>query len=151
MEISETAEAQEAPRAQFTDKMLASIEGMRKWAMFLSIVGFVFTGILVVFALTASTVLGAGPLDAPFPGFQALIASIYLITAGVYFLAVFFLFRFATSAKNSFALGNEEGIETSFQFLNTHYKVNGIIMIVVISIYGLMFLLFFGLMFFEFF
>jgi uncharacterized membrane protein YjgN (DUF898 family) len=120
-----------------------------KWGYFLSILGFVFIGIMVLFAIFMGAFLsklgsmGGSSMENPMSimgnmgGFMAVI---YLIIALIYFFPVYYLYLFSSKAKAAFKNSDNEQLNESFQFLKSHYKFIGIMALIMVSFYGIFFL-----------
>ena len=114
-----------------------------KWAKFISIIGFVMIGLMIVLAFSMSFFMGsalasipdAGPLGAMGGG---LFGVIYGLMALIYVFPVLYLYRFATKMKMALNSNDQEYLSSSFQNLKSCYKFMGILMIVMLSIYGVM-------------
>lgn len=112
-----------------------------KWAYFLSIIGFIGIGLLVLiaifagtfFSLMSNTVPGMAAVGGSF-GFMFSI--IYLIMALLYFFPVYFLNKFASNAKKAFRDNDSEALTNSFQYLKSHYKFIGILTVILLALYG---------------
>lgn len=109
-----------------------------RWGKMLSIIGFCFIGLIVIFSLFAGTIFsslsgqsGAGNL--PFPGF--LISVVYILMGLIYLFPILYLFRFSIKIKT--ALLNKDGgiLEVAFENLKSHYKFIGIFTVVFLGIY----------------
>ncbi|MEO7308309.1 MAG: DUF5362 family protein [Ferruginibacter sp.] len=120
----------------------AHLSETAKWANFLSIVGFVLSGILVIVALFMGTILGKlmnnsyGSSGASFVG-AGFITIIYLIIAALYFFMSLFLYRFASKMKVALYAGDQENLNNSFLNLKNLYKLMGILTIVYLSFMAL--------------
>lgn len=100
-----------------------------KWGKFISIVGFIFVGIFVFFAVFSnmffeSSVLGSSLLQTLF----------FLLYAVIYFFPLFYLFKFST--KITIAINNRDSLvaEESFENLKSIYKFMGILLIISLGI-----------------
>ncbi|PID67582.1 MAG: hypothetical protein CR968_05930 [Flavobacteriia bacterium] len=117
------------------------------WAKFLAIVGFVMLGLMVIAGFSMGALFSAMPQLSDQPGvdmprsFGAAMGFIYLIIALIYFFPLYFLFKFSTNIKQAIETNDEQVLTESFNFLKRHYKYVGIMMIIVLGIYVLMFLL----------
>lgn len=113
------------------------------WSFFLAIVGFVFVGFCVVFAFFAGAIFSAAGQatgqEMPFPGGGMFLGAIYFFVAAFYFFPVYFLFRFATGVKKALALKDNTALTTALEHLKSHYKFIGILMIVILGLYALIF------------
>lgn len=112
-----------------------------KWANFLAIIGFIGIGLLVLLALFAGAIfsnLPGGNVASSIGG--GLITFIYLLMALLYFFPVMYLYKFATKMKLGLARNNEDELTEAFLNLKSHYKFIGILTIIMLSLYALMFL-----------
>jgi len=112
-----------------------------KWTRFLSILGFVGIGILIIFALFAGAIFSNLPTNGPgspttaFPG--AMFTVIYLIMAVVYYFPVRYLYNFSVQMRNALSSKINEEVEEALMNLKSHYKFMGIASIIVLSLYVL--------------
>ncbi|MFD1601681.1 hypothetical protein ACFSJW_16680 [Flavobacterium artemisiae] len=111
-----------------------------KWAYFLSILGYVGIGFLLIFAVFAGTLFSA--LGSGFGGiggssFGFIMGFVYFAMAAIYFFPVYYLNKFASNAKRAFRDNDSEALTTSFQYLKSHYKFIGIFVLILLSLYGL--------------
>jgi hypothetical protein len=130
-------------KPQLTEQAYLFLSETKKWTKFLSIIGFIFIGIFVLFALFFGVFFG-GLSDITgssmfFP--SVFIILIYLLIAILYFFPVWFLFRFSTNLGKSLKSGNESELTDAFSYLKLHYKFIGILTIIFLSIY-LLFIIF---------
>ena len=112
-----------------------------KWAYFLSIIGYVGIGLLVLIAIFAGTFFSL--MSNSVPGMAAaggsfgfMFSIIYLIMALLYFFPVYYLNKFASNAKKAFRDNDSEALTNSFQYLKSHYKFIGILTVVLLALYG---------------
>lgn len=131
-----------------TDESESFLKETAKWGYFLSIIGFVFIGIMVLFAIFMGAFLsklgsmGGSSMGNPISvmgnmgGFMAVI---YLIIAFIYFFPVYYLFQFSSKAKIAFKSNDNHKLNESFQFLKSHYKFMGIMALIMVSFYGIFF------------
>ncbi len=136
MEDSNFTEPEE-PGLEINDRMLHYLDVVRKWAMFLSIIGFILIGFLVFagFSMGLFMQYADQPLVTGVP--SMLIGLIYLVFAIIYFFPVLYLYRFAKSAKIGIEHRDIEWIEDAFKNLKTHYLLFGVFTIVGICFYFL--------------
>lgn len=115
-----------------------------KWAYFLSILGYIGIGFIILAALFAGTLFSAMGKMNPAMGmmgssFGMAMAVVYLLIAALYFFPVYYLNKFASNAKAALNTNDSETLTTSFRYLKSHYKFIGIMTLVVFSLYLLMF------------
>lgn len=130
---------------RLTEESKSFLKETAKWAYFLSIVGFVGVGILVLFALFFGTIFSKlssfGGNSTPMPMMAGgFITVLYLVIAVIYFFPVYYLFQFSSKLKIAFNNTDNEQLTASFENLKSHYKFMGICAIVMISLYGVVFL-----------
>lgn len=116
------------------------LEETRKWARFLSIMGFIMIGILVIIALFAGSLfssLGSGMTGA-LPA--TMITIVYLLIALLYFFPVLYLYRFSVQMKVALQESNQESLSGSFGNLKSMFKFMGIMTIIVLALYALAFI-----------
>jgi amino acid transporter len=133
------------------DSNRAHLSEAAKWGRFLAIVGFVVCVLIVLaglyFAFAFSTLESQ---FSDFPGSQRSsitsglgvgMAVVYILFAVIYFFPCLFLLRFSNAMKVALA-GNDQGqLTESFKNLKVMFRYVGIITIIIISIYILLFIL----------
>ena len=115
-----------------------------KWAYFLSIMGYIGIGFIVLIAFFAGTIFSAmgsanSMLGVAGSSFGIFITFLYLLIAVVYFFPVYYLNKFASNAKTALRDNDSEAMTTSLGYLKSHYKYIGIVMVIVFSLYLFMF------------
>lgn len=112
-----------------------------KWSKFLGIVGFVITGLMVLGALFM-ILLGSGMSGIPgLPFAPALIGFIYLGGAALSFFYSKYLYTFGVKMIAAAENNSKELLELAASNLKSWFKLMGILTIIILSIYGLLFLL----------
>ncbi|RQO29852.1 hypothetical protein DBR32_14825 [Taibaiella sp. KBW10] len=117
-----------------------------RWTKFMAILGFIVTGFMVIVALIFMTVGGiAGSMSStPFSGLGVLggigIGLLYLAFAFLYFYPIFCLYKFTVCMKSGLFTENQLQITEAFRYQRNMYRFMGILAIITISIYILMFL-----------
>ena len=114
-----------------------------KWSKFLSIVGFVMIGLLllgIVFGgstmLTTFSSAGYGEAAGIIGMFYiGLVAVIMLI----YFFPCLYLYKFASKMQAALRNNDQDTLNASFENLKSCFKFMGIFTIICLSIYGLIF------------
>lgn len=125
------------------------IKGLLKetssWSYFLSILGFIRIGFLVIFGVFFSAIMSMGALGDQNPyenlGFSmGYFGLIYIVLALVYFFPVYYLFNFSRKMKSALSSSNNDNFKSAFTNLKSHYKFMGIFTIVMITLYILIFI-----------
>jgi hypothetical protein len=134
----------EETKMYLTENSKSFLKETAQWAYFLSIMGFIGIALLVLLALfmgTLFTKLGSLGGSAAAMGVLGggFITAIYLIIAVIYFFPVYYLYQFASKAKVAFATDNNKQLNTSFEYLKSHYKFIGIFTLVITVLYSLLF------------
>ena len=116
------------------------LEDTAKWAHFLSILGFIFVGLLIVIALFAGTFLGLviSEMQNEISGVSSLIITvIYFAIAGLYLLPIIYLYRFSNNLKQALLSDNQHVLSLAFKNLKAHYKFIGILTSIILGFYTL--------------
>lgn len=118
-----------------------------RWGKFLAIAGFIFCGFIVVTAFFIPTIysnlsrlngLGAEMINNAAFG----VSVIYFIAALVLFFPCLFLFRFSVKMKMALTTISQENFEDSLKNLKSLFKFYGILTIILLSFYALVFVIF---------
>ena len=131
---------------QLTETAKGFLREAAKWAYFLSIIGYIGLGFLVLFAFFAASLfatMGGGEMGMMGALGGTFITVLYLIIALVYFFPIYYLNKFATNVKAAFKNDNTESLTAGFGYLKSHYKFIAILTIVGIVLYILMFVVMF--------
>ena len=112
------------------------------WARFFAILGFIFIGLLLVFAFFAVPIFGT--VTKSQSGVPDDLGSIMLVTnvliAFVYFFPLYYLLQFSKKIKKALKTKNDQMLAKAFQMLKSHYKFIGVLTIITISLYFLFFI-----------
>ena len=137
-----TNEGREAKAMEFSPQSVIYLNETRKWTLFFSILGFVFLGLCVlgaIFMATMFSTIAGGNL--PFPGMGVAMGIGYFLVGVLYFFPIYYLYKFSTYSKNAIYNEDSEQLNLAFKYLKSHYKFIGILTIVLLSIYVLIFLI----------
>ncbi|NTE00630.1 hypothetical protein G6M26_24070 [Agrobacterium tumefaciens] len=126
-----------------TEEMRSYIYDITKWAKFLSIVGFVFSVILILVSFTIPSMIASNPMLAKQfgslgQGSSTAITIVYLILGLFYFYPSLLLFRISNNGKQGVLFGNQESLNNAMQNVKSLFKFWGIITITVIVGYFLL-------------
>lgn len=127
--------------AQITSKSQEFLKETAKWTGFMSILGFIGVGFMVIGALLVLALGGSAIASGGgFGGMQAgIVALIYLIMAVIYFFPVLYMYNFSKEMKKAVRTGNAQDYENGFDYLKRHFKYVAIVAIVILSLYVLLF------------
>lgn len=104
-----------------------------KWAKFLAIVGFIIMGFMAIGAIVMFAISGSMGSLMPFP--MWIIGFIYLLIAVVYCFPIYYLLQFSNKAKAALYIRSSQTLTESMEYLKSHYKFMGILMIVLLALY----------------
>lgn len=112
-----------------------------KWAYFLSIIGYIGIGLIVIVAIFSGSIFATIGTMTPGMGslgssFGIIITVFYLLLAALYFFPVYYLNKFASNAKIALRENDTETLSTSLEYLKSHYKFFGIMMVIMMCLYG---------------
>lgn len=130
-----------------SNNILGMLKETTNWTYFLSIIGFIGIGLMLLVGIVMSAVMGS--MSNEFNPYQSIgfspayIGLIYVIMAAFYFFPVLYLFNFSRKMKAALRTKSNDDLTAAFSNLKSHYKFLGIFTIVVISIYVL--ILFFAM------
>ena len=115
-----------------------------KWTKFLTILGFVGIGLMVLGSLVMlfapSSLMSNG--DFPFGG-KIFMMLLYLAFAVLYYFPISYLYQFSENTKKAIENNDNNAIRDAFEFLKSHYKFMGILTIILLSFYAI--IIFIGL------
>ena len=108
-----------------------------RWANVLSIIGFIGLGFLLIFGLLVGTVMNN--INTPvFSSFSSgLVSAFYLLLAGIYFMPVLYLFRFASRMKFAIREMNQEALNDAFKNMRSLFRFLGMMTIAIVCVYVL--------------
>ncbi len=115
---------------------LRNLDATRKWTTFLSVVGFIFLGLLIVFGLATSKFLTAFETKEVSLGIsESLMTGLFIIVAAIYFFPVFFLLRFSSCSRDAIHNLDRKKLDKAFRNLRIFFTYLGLLVIIVLSIY----------------
>lgn len=129
---------------QLNESAKVFLKEATKWAYFLSILGYIGIGLIVLAAIFAGTLFGTigGMMPGEIGGkmgsaFGIIITVVYLLIATLYFFPIYYLNKFATNAKIALRDNDSKSLAASFEYLKSHYKFIGIMALIILSLYAL--------------
>jgi len=125
---------------QLTSESIDYLLKAAKWGKFLSILGFIVCGLLIVGGITMTFVLNMVsedmiPLDMPFS--PTVLSFFYIIFAAIYLIPVIFLNSFSNNAIKAVNLSSTENMTTSIKNLKNLFVFVGVSTVVLIGLYTL--------------
>ena len=114
-----------------------------EWTKFLSIIGFVFTALMILLSLSVGAIMTSmntmvGAQNNPYAAMGTGFLTVFLlITAAIYFYPSFILFKFSNAAKLAVLYGDQESLSAAMGKMKSFFKFWGILFIVILSFYAL--------------
>lgn len=133
------------PKIELDRQALRSLYEAGGWANFLAILGFIMMGFLVLAGIFMGAVFSNLPAENTLPFSGGVFTIIYILIAAVYFFPIYYLFKFATMARNGIQVRDSSQVSGALHYLKSHYKFVGILTIAAIALYILFILLFVAL------
>ncbi len=107
-----------------------------KWTAFLAILGFIGIGFFFIAGLV---MLSFSSMSKSMTGSFGM-SIVYLLVAGFYLVPINFLYKFSTNMKNALRNNNQSSLANAFEYLKSHYKFIGILTLILISFYVMIFI-----------
>ena len=124
---------------QIDQQSISYLGETARWAKFLSIVGFVLCGIMIIVAIFAGTIMATfsrfGNSDAlgSSMGLSGVLLSlIYIVLALLYFFPCLFLFNFSVKMQSALRNNDQTNLNIGLSNLKSCFKFVGILTIVVL-------------------
>ena len=109
-----------------------------KWSKFLSIIGFIGSGLMVIIGLFASAVMSSmfNTYGSGAGGFSSITFGImYVLMGALYFVPSLYLYNYSNKMKLALATSNAVELEEAFLNQKSLFKFWGVLTIVIISFY----------------
>lgn len=123
---------------------LIHLEASRKWTLFLSIMGFVFIGIMLLTPFLFISFFRGADLPMPFPAAIPMFSMIpLLILVVIYFFPFYYLLQFSRFSKAAIQNKDEASLASALKYLKLHYQFMGVLVIIgaviyLLAIFGLL-------------
>ncbi|WP_214229072.1 DUF5362 family protein [Pedobacter sp. B4-66] len=130
-----------------TEDIRSYIYETARWTKFLSIVGFVLTGIMILVSFSAGALISTmndrvGVANNPWAALGGgFLTVVFLLSALLYFYPSLLLFKYANSAKQAVLFGDQPALSAAMGKMKSFFKFWGIITITVLGLYIISFLL----------
>jgi uncharacterized BrkB/YihY/UPF0761 family membrane protein len=123
-------------KIEIEQETLPHLNSIRKWAMFLAIIGFIFLGLIIIIGLIAGTFLTAfnsGEKGLGIP--ESLMFVPILLLAVILFFPVLFLFRFSKHTSHAIQTLDKLELHKAIKNLKFCFAYIGILIIIIFSLY----------------
>lgn len=112
-----------------------------KWGKFLSIVGFVFCGLMIIAGIYMMAVVSSSGVYASYAGEAAKIAGItYIISAIILIFPCLYLNKFSNKVQEAIRSTSQESLDAAFINLKAMFKFYGIVTIIFLVLFALAFI-----------
>ena len=122
-----------------SDEIRGFLYQTAKWSNFLSIVGFIAVGVLIVISILSGSFNLFGSMVGGMS--SAFMSILYLLSSLLYLFPVLFLYRFSKGIKSALTHNDQYALNEAFNYLKKHYSFIGILTVAVFCLYLLMFVL----------
>lgn len=131
-------------RLQVDDVSEQYLKEIAKWGKFLSVVGFVISGLIALLSIFAGTIFssfsGSSALGAAAStSISIILTVVYIVLAVLYFFPCLFLFKFSNKAKLALEIEDQFTLNEAFASLKSCFKFVGVSTIVILALYALTF------------
>jgi hypothetical protein len=140
----EYIEDKEQEVLKITEDIRSYIYETAKWANFLSVVGFVLTAFMIMFAfgvgsfITAMNNILGGEANNPYAALgTGVLTVICLLVALIYFYPSLLLFKYANAAKQAVLYADQATLAVAMSKMKSFFKFWGILTIVFLTFYVL--------------
>jgi hypothetical protein len=129
---------------QLTASAIRFLKESAKWCKFISIVGFVGIGLMVLlglFMMIGFSAFDSLNTDSKFPFPMSTFSVVYLIFAAIYFFPIYYLYQYASKTTKALQSSNQQLLTDGLENLKSHHKFLGIFTLIIVSLYALIFIL----------
>ena len=116
---------------ELENSALKHLDETRKWTLFLSILGFVFIGLMFVVAIIMVIVGSSNAI----PGLSAAMLLPLLLVCVLYFFPIYYLFQFSSYSKQALIKKDNSLLTKAIQYLKMQFRFMGILAIIMLCIY----------------
>jgi ATP/ADP translocase len=125
---------------EFDQDINSYLRETAKWAKLLGILGFVAIGFLVLFSFFVKGIFEMLPETNMQQIPTSALSIVYFVLAGIYFFPVNYLYQFGKNMRRSLETEDQELFKGALKNLKSHYKFIGMFALVIVSLYGVLFL-----------
>jgi hypothetical protein len=126
---------------QLTTAAVGFLQESAKWSKFMAIIGFIGIGLMVLVSLFMAigfSAMSASTMpELPFP--MSVFSILYVLFAAIYFFPVYYLYQYATKTSAALHSKNKQLLADGLENLKSHHKFLGIFTLIIVSLYGFLF------------
>ncbi len=120
-----------------TPLMIEHLRATKPWVRFMSIIMFISVGFMFLAGLIMMFM--PSPMGGRMPGMGA-IGILYFVLGGLYLAPAYFLYQFASAIQNLLQGGGDVAMETALGSQKSFWRFVGILTLVILCIYALVFI-----------
>jgi len=124
--------------SELSEKSTKYLLEAARWSKFLAIVAFIGIGLSLIITIFTVATAASRPY---FSGYELIPVLLTIVILGLYFFPALNLFNFAVKMKNGIVQNKAYEIEDAFEAIKSFFKFFGILTIVILSIYVLIFII----------
>jgi hypothetical protein len=107
-----------------------------KWGKFLSILGFIALGLMLMGSFFIGAFYNTMPQADIMPFDLGIVVTlIYIVVALIYIFPIYYLYQFSVKMKEALISKDDTVLVTAFEMLKSHYKFIGVFTIIMLSVY----------------
>jgi hypothetical protein len=127
---------QDESKIEIGPEALKNLDVIRKWTTFLSVLGFILLGLIIVAGLATSLFLTTFKSQQANLGVPEWLMIVVFIAIGIlYFFPIFFLFRFSRNTRDGVQNRDPRKLAKGFRNLRLYFAYLGIMVILVLTVY----------------
>lgn len=126
------------------DVAKSSFLEMARWTKFLAILGFIFLGLMLIGCVFFGVAVSNMPIYGSMLGGSnatGIMIVYFVIIAGINFYPIYALLKYSTSIRTALAANDKTKFNEAIGYLKSMFKYIGILMIIILAIYGLIFII----------
>ena len=107
-----------------------------KWSKFLSILGFIALGLMLMGSFFIGAFYNTMPQADIMPFDLGIVVTlIYIVVALIYIFPIYYLYQFSVKMKEALISKDDAVLVTAFEMLKSHYKFIGVFTVIMLSVY----------------
>ena len=128
---NQTENTQPQNNIELNGRGIHYITEMRKWTLFLAIVGFIGLGLMIIGGFVMVFFSGMLPGEEIGP----ITVLPLMLIAVIYFFPVFYLYQFSSLSKRALLFNDTNLVSEALKYLKMHFKFMGVLVIILLIIY----------------
>lgn len=122
-----------------TPLMIEHLEATKPWVRFISVIMFIVAGLIGLVGLAIMFI--PTPMAGGSQAFGFLVGILYIVMSGLYLAPAYFLFQYASSIQDLLRGGGDSAMESALGNQKSFWRFMGIFTLIILCIYGGIFLL----------